>query len=72
MTIYQNMITKTLKRMERKFDYHLGSNCIQVWFATTAEKTNITPIYLLHGSKVLDQYRTEKGEIFQTEYVCSA
>ncbi len=50
--------------MERKFDYHLGSGSIHVWFATIAEKTDITSIYLLQGSKILDQYRTEKGEVF--------
>ena len=56
--------------MEKKFEYHLGSNSIQVWLTTTNEKIVITLAYLLQGSKVLDQYRTEKGELFESEYVC--
>jgi hypothetical protein len=66
------MIKKNLKRLERKFDLHIGSNSIQVWFATTAYKIYVTPIYLLQGSKLLDQYRTEKGEVFESKYVCYA
>ncbi|CAF1493873.1 unnamed protein product [Adineta ricciae] len=49
IVIYKNMVDKTLKRMERKLDHHLGISNIQ-------------------GSKILDQYRTDKNEVFPSEY----
>ncbi|CAF2219140.1 unnamed protein product [Rotaria magnacalcarata] len=45
LTTFQNMVTKSLRKMEKKIDSHISSNIVQ-------------------GCSTLDQYRTQKGEVF--------
>ncbi|CAF0977437.1 unnamed protein product [Adineta steineri] len=68
IVLYQDMVTKTLRRMERKLDHHVSYSCTQVRYITAAENTDIT-VLSFQKSKILDQYRDEKGEVFKNEYM---
>ena len=67
--IFSNNMINSFQKMEKRIDRHLGSNLLQVAIDKLNKKIYITGVFL-QNSRFLDQYRSNQGESFPTEYVC--